>query len=362
MALPSTGYGTATITNPGGALTDFTLMIDLSRMHASWWAEVDTADGTKGRASKEDETELATDWIDFNDSLETGWLRVKYSGTLAASGVQDIRIYPPVAANSSNAPGATYGSDNAYDANWEGYWPDGGGDDRTSNGLDLTQHSITAGDSTGKVGRGTGYLGKGVSGDDYADVAVSGVSEPITLMGWAKDDTSNHNDEDIMGLADKDVTGKYHRMIALGTENDGNSYVQAFTFDGSTAGASDQLTGDWTSWHHATAVFASGSSRSAYADATAPTANTDSRTVTGIDLLSVGRAGDSTPRGYFDGILNELQFHSVVRVADWIAEEYAQTNDNATFWGSWGWTAGAAGAAQPWLTNKTRRFQHMIVR
>ena len=103
MALPATGYGTATISNPDGALTDFTLMIDLSRMHASWWAAVDTADGTKGRAAKSDDTELATDWIDFNDSLETGWLRVKYTGTLSASGTQTIKIFPPVAANSSTA-------------------------------------------------------------------------------------------------------------------------------------------------------------------------------------------------------------------------------------------------------------------
>ena len=64
MAIPSSGYGIATISNPDSALTDFTLMIDLSRMSASWWADAEDTDATRGRASKNDgTTELATDWI-----------------------------------------------------------------------------------------------------------------------------------------------------------------------------------------------------------------------------------------------------------------------------------------------------------
>jgi hypothetical protein len=42
------------------------------------------------------------------------------------------------------------------------------------------------------------------------------------------------------------------------------------------------------------------------------------------------------------GVLSVTQVHSVVRSADWIAEEYAQTNANATFWGTWTWNASIA--------------------
>lgn len=86
--IPASNYATATITNPSSSLTDFSLMVDLSRMPANWWSAVNTSDGTKGRAAKNDGTELATDWINFNNIAHTGWLRVKWAGTLANSGSQ----------------------------------------------------------------------------------------------------------------------------------------------------------------------------------------------------------------------------------------------------------------------------------
>lgn len=120
MALPATTYDTATLVNPSSSLTDFALVVDLSRMSAAWWAAVDTTDGTKGRAAKDSgPTELACDWLDFDSVNETGWLRVKWSGTLASSGTQTLRVYPPQAANASVSASDTYGSNNAYNANYE---------------------------------------------------------------------------------------------------------------------------------------------------------------------------------------------------------------------------------------------------
>src|SRR6056297_96504 len=93
-------YATATVTNPSSALTDFTLIIDLSTLPQDWWDAVTSSDGTKGRASKGDgTTELACDWIDFDDTAETGLLRVLWSGTLASTGTQEVRIYPPLSGN-----------------------------------------------------------------------------------------------------------------------------------------------------------------------------------------------------------------------------------------------------------------------
>jgi hypothetical protein len=113
----SGSFAVATISNPASAQTDFSLLVDLSTMPAEWWASVDTADGTKGRAAKDDgATELATDWIDFDSGAETGLVRVKWTGTLASSGVQKVRIYSPRASRSSYGATDTYGSDNAYDA------------------------------------------------------------------------------------------------------------------------------------------------------------------------------------------------------------------------------------------------------
>ena len=45
-------------------------------------------------------------------------------------------------------------------------------------------------------------------------------------------------------------------------------------------------------------------------------------------------SADASGAQEFDGIIDELQIHSAARSAAWIGEEYAQTNNNATFWGS----------------------------
>ena len=75
MTLPATMYSKNTIPNPTSALTNFSVMIDLANMGADWWTANGTeADGTKGRAAKDDGTELATDWIDFDHAAETGWV------------------------------------------------------------------------------------------------------------------------------------------------------------------------------------------------------------------------------------------------------------------------------------------------
>ena len=142
MAVPTTGYASATIQNPDSALTDFTLIIDLAEIisdEADFGTAFNTDDQGRGRAYKSDgTTELACDWIDLDNSNSTGLLRVKFSGSLASTGTQTIRIYPPNTGNSQYAADDTYGSDNAYDDSWESYLPTQSDFlDRTSNGNDL---------------------------------------------------------------------------------------------------------------------------------------------------------------------------------------------------------------------------------
>ena len=59
-------------------------------------------------------------------------------------------------------------------------------------------------------------------------------------------------------------------------------------------------------WHHLCGVFASASSRSAYLDGGAKATITDTITPSGIDRTSIGRIGDSTPAGYFEGKIAEV--------------------------------------------------------
>jgi len=331
MAIPSTTYDIATATNPTSALTDFTFMIDLSRMSAAWWAEVDTSDGTRGRASKNDgTTELATDWIDFNDTAETGWLRVKWTGTLASSGTQIVRVYPPNTGNVAYGVSDTYGQYNAYDSDFAAYYPNGGGTDRTSGQTTLSgAGSISEGDSAGKIGVSTSYDGS----TQYFEADSTPVtSQPLTFIVWAKPDVIGY--KTAIQLSDKSQSDTWY---ALTQATSGKLWEWCRTPASSAGGRVESITNNisTTSWNQYTGLEYTSSSRAIRLNNSNEATNSTDLTPTGLDRTSVGRAGDSSPGAYFDGLLQEVQIHSAARSDSHLSEEYNQTNDNATFWGTW---------------------------
>lgn len=340
MPAPSTGYATATISNPGSALTDFSLMVDLSRMPASWWADVDTSDGTRGRAYKDDgTTELGIDWIDFDNVAETGWARVLWSGTLAASGTQIVRIYPPNTANAAVAPSATFGSDNAYNADWAGYWPSGGGADRTSNGADLTMTGgPTVGGDTIKGFAATDYDGSSQYGATSA-VDLAGAVE-ATIMAWLNADTTTASGA-IAGQWGNS-TGEKALVCVLQAANTVLGGV--WTTAGSAFPTSVGTIADLADAMVALA-FASGD-QAVYIDGAADGTSTRTGSLQNVTPEPFGVAvqdPESAPIAFFDGSLAQVQSHTARRSADWILHEYDQTADQATFWGTWTWNAAAGG-------------------
>jgi hypothetical protein len=347
MALPSSTYDTATLVNPGSSLTDFTLIVDLSRMSAAWWSAVDTTDGTKGRAAKDSgPTELACDWIDFDDSAETGLLRVKWSGTLASSGTQTLRIYPPQSGNASVAASDTYGSDNAYDSDWAAYWPLHDANDRTSNGYDLTASGgVTVGGATGKLGAATDFDGSDDRLDYTAGAPVD--SDDSLFIAWANPDATNQR-----ALIYQDDTGTngtiyrrlMHSSFMLGNVNDGaGSSTTTWNFNVGVSAST---------WYMAAYQMNTSTSRYVFANDNQGGHDTTSVTVTGTDRIGIGGAiwGGS----YFDGQMQHVQVHASARSADWIEYEYDQTNDQATFWGTWTNTPVAGGISIPVVMHHRR--------
>lgn len=357
MALPSSGYDIATISNPTSALTDFSLIVDLSNMTASWWAAVDTTDGTRGRASKADGvTELACDWIDFDSTAETGILRVLYSGTLASSGTQQIRIYPPMAANPSYSATDTYGQYNAYGSNWAGYWPDAGITDRTGNQNNGTaQGGVVAGGATGILGSGTDFDGI----DDYISIPDDdslslNTTNGNTWMAWfqppatitdnralfakyfrtspfdgewylstnATNEIGGSDSGSMLMLLDDGALNRYRGETNTALSGAQQNHI-AWTWDGTLSSASGMFA----------SLDGSGVSISELESNFDATANRSAITTIGAGLIG------TTFSSYTDGIISEVQFHSVNRSAEWITQEYSQTYDNATFWGTWTWVS-----------------------
>ena len=331
-------HALATVTNPDAALTDFTLIVDLSTLPQDWWDAVTDSDGTKGRVYKSDgSTRLACAWINFNDTAETGLLRVKWAGSLASSGTQQLWIEPPLSGNAAVVDSDTYGADNAFDANWEGYWPDGGATDYTVNALTLSgTGSPTEGGASGKLDKASEF-----NGSQHWAGAAPVAAAPFTTMAWANIDDDG-NTRYACSTGDKDVADNFWGSYR---SSNGPDSVRHLALDSGTPGQA--IVGQLQAadgWGHMVGVEVSAASRFAWLDGVESSEDTTSLTPDGADTFRIGASADSTP-AYWDGQLCEVQLHSVARADAWIGEEYAQSNNNATFWGSWSWVAAGGGNA-----------------
>lgn len=330
--IPASSYASATISNPSSNLTNFTLMIDLSRMPVTWWNTVNTSDGTKGRTAKDDGTELASDWISFDNVGQTGWLRVMWSGSLASSGTQILRIYPPISTNSSYGVSDTYGSNNAYASHWQIYYSldeavnndVGGYVDRTNNARHGTGVSMASTAVAGKVNKAAVFDGTA----DY--IKKDGISADFTqgtVLSW-----STNNASGIRTYAELSPNSSSNRILfysnattLIGFIGAGNVAQKTSAI---TTNALSHMSFTWNTTSQEYELYVNGSAQSADLNGSSVSLTTVSRDLTVSSYFNRS--------GYFlNGYQDEFQVHSTTLSSAWIAEEYAQTNNNATFWGNW---------------------------
>ena len=349
MAIPSGDYGYATIQNPNSALTNYALLIDLSRQNSLWWSEVNTSDGTRGRAAKNDgTTELACAWFNFNNSAETGWLLVQWSGTLAASGTQIIRIYPPNTANSAYVPSATYGAENVCNSNCLNYCPMYESStplyDITSAGNNIvaTGTGLTFG-SSGKAG--LSLLNDG--SNPVASLTIDLSAETTIIVdAWVYWDTFA-NDDDLLFeyTLDADTNSGFvvNPNASTGVINVVNHDV-GYNFSTYTRHSGG-------SWHKITAVFdmtQAINETDLYVDGVFQTPVSRNAVKNNVSwdnsvLYLLSRAGTSHAAA---ASIQHLAIYTT-RSADEIAEDFDQADNQSTFWGTWAWS-GAALVGNPW--------------
>jgi len=336
------GYDEQSATNPGGALTDFTLLIDVSTLSATWKSTVQSDAGDIRCTKGDGTTELATDLINwaYNAGAPTGHIRVKWSSTLAASGTQNVRVYAGYTPGTAVVYDAieTYGSDNAYDANWDAYWPLFDVNDRTSNGNNLTNVGADSG-ATGQVGDCHDFV---AANSDYMEGSFGDIAAPLTIMVWVnRDNLTNRMRFAWLQESDNDPDG----WLMWGRESNEDLGFAALaataTVDGSVLGGTMS-----TGWDHCVGVARSATDRQAYIDKTSIGTNATSCTPGTISYITVG-ANQNQGSHFMDGLLNEIQIHSADRSGDWADLEYDQSSDQSTFWGTWAWTATAGGGANP---------------
>lgn len=127
---------------------------------------------------------------------------------------------------------------------------------------------------------------------------------PLSMACWFQTHSTIPNST-LMGLFDKDVTNHGFVLQAAGDSEDDK--VRCFTIAGGAFGTVAS-TSSWTvnTWHHACAVFASSTDRRIFLDGGSKATEATDVTPAGIDLLSLGRSGDSTPTNYLKGYLAEV--------------------------------------------------------
>lgn len=90
---------------------------------------------------------------------------------------------------------------------------------------------------------------------------------------------------------------------------------------------------------------------------------TSSINPTGIDHFQLGalaRSSDYYHTNVFNGKIAEAQIHSTALSDAWLLHESDQTLDQATFWGTWAWTAAAGGAITGTLTGSSESVRGVL--
>jgi hypothetical protein len=141
---------------------------------------------------------------------------------------------------------------------------------------------------------------------------VSGT--PLAILCWFRSfAAANSQYYTQVQIQDKDASDQFNALM-LRVSSGGNREVWAQTRDsvGTSQAAYTSVQWSVNEWHHSAALFGAANSRFALLDAVPSTENTTSRTPTGLDSISAGRQGDSSPTHYFDGEIAELVILSVI--------------------------------------------------
>lgn len=329
MAAPSTTYDTATLVNPTAALTDFPLLIDLSRLTAAWWSAVDTSAGTRGRAYKGDgTTELAVDWIDFDNVNETGWARVKWSGTLATTGTQQVRLYPPVSTNATVASTDTYGSEAVYESSIVAYFPMAqNANDRTSNSWSMTTSDTVAygGNAAGAV-----TLDAGESLNLAYSSTIPSV-EPFTIMGTVSQSATSAQCAMVLAR-NADSSYSAGNSSGYGSPSSSTHWAYSKTFVQRQAiGTSTVATG--SSYDHVVAEISNSNARAIYVNGTSEGTDSNTANPTSLDNFSITCDVGSASLG-------DVIIINGTKSSGWYNQEADQATDQATYWGTWTNTPG----------------------
>lgn len=338
------GYDTHSVTTePSSNLTDFTYFVSLDQLSTTWWTNVKAA-GADIRASKEDNTELGVDVIEFTDNGTTGvgLIAVKFSGTKSSSTDEKIRIWCGCASATLPAVSSTYGGNNAYASHWKAFWPKGGGNDRTSNANNLTMAgSPTVGGVAGPINGSTATDYDGTTQYGTSTVSVP-TAVPLSMFASLSPDalTANYS---LVNVAQSSGSNSYFQLAMFGA-NAGD--YGNFTSRSSVAGPfqADTPSSTTTGWNRIAGKSSAINSRYAYRNGSVGVQNTSSTTPGSINRIGVAVLARAALDGKTAGLLSFVHIHTTALSDAWFAYDslVLADPDQSDFFGTWSWTANSS--------------------
>lgn len=157
---------------------------------------------------------------------------------------------------------------------------------------------------TGQFGTSITLDGNDYFSADQADVTAT----PMTFVVWFKPDNETENFSAVW-VGDKDSTDEWSAINYGGSVT--NDPVRAISFSNAAGFKEANKTNFDTSFEHAAAVYASNSSRIAYLNGVAGTAETTTVDVLGEDRTAIGINADSSPSSGAKGDVDEVGIFDV---------------------------------------------------
>ena len=334
------GYSEATPDAPNSQLPDYTHFLDLSLLPTAWWDEA-SADGGDIRVADSNDIQAPAVVIDYDLATMKGMLAFKMTQPVTP---KSVRVW--VGNDDTTTPPATneFGSDNVFDSNWRGFWPDGGGLSDVTSYSGNTETSNAAG---GSVGALTALFGAVVNDGPIGSNATDfnqGNNTHWQIASWIPDQSLGSQEAwtliagfrrtaELGGLTKLAAVtgGSFHEHRLLQTESANAARTDIASDDGTPT--SSQVSGGepLNNWFHHAGVVASDTLRTAYINGT-PDASPDTTSQNPL-IDEHFRVGENVldPKGDYAMV----QVHDIARDDDWI-EYQSDMFNQAIFWNTIG--------------------------
>lgn len=339
------GFCSATPDPPASNMNNWVHWIDLSDMHASWWSAVSTS-GNDIRATDQLNRFIPLDLIEFNKVANTGFACVRLNQSDGVA--QQIRLWVGNATAITLTRCAIYGRYRVYDENYVGFWPSGGGNDRTGNQNNMTAVGATVGGVTGPIGNtATNYSGSTYS-TDVISAAID--SYPTTMAAVIR--TTNFTQQGAIISAVRSQFQSHDTLMHKAGSAPGRYSCRAndITYD-----AVSTTTVSSNTWTHECGMSENNVRRSiVVAGGTqffSPLQSLPSRSFSRISI-GARRTGGGDIFWNFTGDIGLVSVHKTLRATDnsWAAYQAAMLDQNAFYnlgGSTWAWTAQVSSLPQP---------------